>query len=163
GGPSRYRAMTFFVAFPSRGAGGTPRLGPLRRAATRADARVLHFVPALSGAARLIQRAYPVAPPTPLPGKGAERRQCGTRLMRHLVERRNEDRPSLYRDVTDKIVRELEAGRLPWVQPWGRAKAALALPQSAGSTRRYSGINILILWGAVIERGFSAQAWLTFR
>ena len=27
----------------------------------------------------------------------------------------------------------------------------------------YTGINILILWGAVIERGFTGQNWLTFR
>lgn len=83
--------------------------------------------------------------------------------MRQLVERRNEDRPSLYKQVTDKIVYELEAGRLPWVQPWGRAKAGLGLPQNAASARRYSGINVLILWGAVVERGFAAQSWLTFR
>ena len=25
------------------------------------------------------------------------------------------------------------------------------------------GINVLILWGAVIERGFSTQNWLTYR
>ncbi|MCB2052526.1 MAG: DUF1738 domain-containing protein, partial [Novosphingobium sp.] len=24
----------------------------------------------------------------------------------------------LYQSVTDKIIAELEAGRLPWVQPW---------------------------------------------
>lgn len=83
--------------------------------------------------------------------------------MRQVVERRNEDRASLYKQVTDKIVGELEAGRVPWVQPWGRAKAGLGLPQNAATERRYSGINVLILWGAVIERGFAAQSWLTFR
>lgn len=83
--------------------------------------------------------------------------------MRQVVERRNEDRGSLYKQVTDKIVGELEAGRVPWVQPWGRAKAGLGLPQNAATERRYSGINVLILWGAVIERGFAAQSWLTFR
>jgi antirestriction protein ArdC len=83
--------------------------------------------------------------------------------MGQTSERRDEDRPSLYRQVTDKIVGELEAGRVPWVQPWGGAKAGLALPQNATSARRYSGINVLILWGAVIERGFAAQSWLTFR
>lgn len=83
--------------------------------------------------------------------------------MRQLDKRRDEDRPGLYRQVTDKIVGELEAGRVPWVQPWGGAKAGLALPQNAASARRYSGINVLILWGAVIERGFVAQSWLTFR
>lgn len=72
-------------------------------------------------------------------------------------------RPSLYQEVTDKIVRELEAGRFPWVQPWGAARAGLGLPRNAATGRRYSGVNILILWGAVIERGYPAQHWLTFR
>jgi antirestriction protein ArdC len=54
---------------------------------------------------------------------------------------------------------------VPWVQPWGTAaaKASLAIPKNASTDRRYSGINILILWGAVIERGFTGQSWLTFR
>jgi antirestriction protein ArdC len=54
---------------------------------------------------------------------------------------------------------------VPWAQPWGTtaAKASLAMPQNAATQRRYSGINVLILWGAVIERGFSGQSWLTFR
>jgi antirestriction protein ArdC len=43
------------------------------------------------------------------------------------------------------------------------AKAPLAMPRNASTHRRYSGINVLILWGAVIERGFSSQSWLTFR
>ncbi len=28
------------------------------------------------------------------------------------------DRANLYDEITDRIVAELEAGRLPWVQPW---------------------------------------------
>jgi antirestriction protein ArdC len=76
-----------------------------------------------------------------------------------------EDRASLYTEITDKIIAELEAGRIPWVQPWGTAavKAPLGMPSNAATQRRYSGINVLILWGAVIERGFSGQGWLTFR
>lgn len=70
---------------------------------------------------------------------------------------------SLYKEVTDRIVRELELGRVPWVQPWGSAKAALGLPKNAATGRTYSGINILILWGAVCEHAFPAQHWLTFR
>ena len=40
------------------------------------------------------------------------------------------DRTNLYDEITNKITAELEAGRLPWVQPWGTAtaKAALAMP-----------------------------------
>ena len=76
-----------------------------------------------------------------------------------------QDRTSLYQEITDKIIAELEAGRAPWVQPWGTAaaQATLAMPRNASTHRRYSGINVLILWGAVIERGFSTQSWLTFR
>ena len=79
--------------------------------------------------------------------------------------RTGQDRPSLYQEITDKIIAELEAGRVPWVQPWGTvaANASLAMPKNATTHRQYSGINVLILWGAVIEHGFSIQNWLTFR
>jgi antirestriction protein ArdC len=75
------------------------------------------------------------------------------------------DRTSLYSEITDKIIAELEAGRVPWVQPWGTAaaRASLTMPKNAATQRQYSGINVLILWGAVIEHGFSTQNWLTFR
>jgi antirestriction protein ArdC len=79
--------------------------------------------------------------------------------------RTGRDRTSLYQEITDKIIAELEAGRVPWVQPWGTAaaKASLKMPKNAATRRHYSGINVLILWGAVIERGFRTQNWLTFR
>jgi antirestriction protein ArdC len=73
------------------------------------------------------------------------------------------DRASLYQEITDKIIAELEQGRVPWVQPWGNVGAPLGLPRNAATGRAYSGINILILWTAVAERGFSTQNWLTFR
>lgn len=75
------------------------------------------------------------------------------------------DRANLYSDITDKIITELEADRVPWVQPWGTAaaKAPLGLPKNTSTGRTYSGINVLLLWGAVIERGFAGQSWLTFR
>ena len=79
--------------------------------------------------------------------------------------RSGQDRTGIYQEITDKIIAELEAGRAPWVQPWGTAtaKAPLALPKNATTLRRYTGINVLILWGAVIEHGFTGQSWLTFR
>jgi len=74
------------------------------------------------------------------------------------------DRVDLYDDVTRRIVAELEQGCVPWVQPWGRPGGACAgLPRNAGTDRPYSGINVLILWGAVIARGYPSQGWLTFR
>jgi antirestriction protein ArdC len=79
--------------------------------------------------------------------------------------RSGRDRTSLYQEITDKIIAELETGRVPWVQPWETvaAKASLTMPKNAATQRQYSGINVLILWGAVIERGFTTQNWLTFR
>jgi antirestriction protein ArdC len=75
------------------------------------------------------------------------------------------ERASLYDDITNKIIAELEAGCLPWVQPWGSSgvRAPLGLPKNATTGRRYSGINVLILWSAVVEYGFSVQSWLTFK
>src|ERR1700688_4748459 len=75
------------------------------------------------------------------------------------------DRASLYDEITTRIITELEAGRVPWVQPWGTAaaKAPLAMPKNAATGRNYSGINVLILWGSVIEHGFPVQGWVTFR
>ncbi|MBY8821067.1 ArdC family protein [Sphingomonas colocasiae] len=77
-------------------------------------------------------------------------------------------RASLYDAVTNKIIAELEEGRLPWVQPWQAVRgsdggASVALPRNAVTGRSYSGVNILILWGAVIEAGWPSQGWLTFR
>src|SRR5215471_19956606 len=79
--------------------------------------------------------------------------------------RTGQDRASLYGEITDKIIAELEAGRVPWVQPWGTdaAKTALLIPKNASTDRPYSGVNILLLWGSTIERGFTGQSWLTFR
>lgn len=73
-------------------------------------------------------------------------------------------RINLYDEVTARIVGELEAGRVPWVQPWGRpGGTAPGLPRNALTARHYSGVNVLILWGAVIEHGFPSQGWLTFK
>jgi antirestriction protein ArdC len=57
----------------------------------------------------------------------------------------------------------LEQGRVPWVQPWGPGKAPLGLPRNGLSGQPYGGINILLLWGAVIDGGYPSQFWLTYR
>ncbi len=75
------------------------------------------------------------------------------------------DRTGLYEEITSRIIKELEAGRLPWVQPWGASGVAapLAMPKNAATGRKYSGVNVLILWGAVVQHGYPGQDWLTFR
>ena len=74
------------------------------------------------------------------------------------------ERTSLYDEVTNRIISELGAGCFPWVQPWGRpGGTSPGLPRNALSSRTYSGVNVLILWGAVIEHGYPSQCWLTFK
>lgn len=91
-------------------------------------------------------------------GAGGRRRRAPRRAVRA-----EGSRASLYDEVTATIIGQLEAGIFPWVRPWSRAKAAPGLPRNAVSGRAYSGINVLILWGAVIEGGYPSQDWLTFR
>ena len=79
--------------------------------------------------------------------------------------RRGAPRKDLYQSVTDTVIAQLEAGTVPWVQPWGRpdVTAPCALPQNASTGRSYSGINILLLWGAAIETARTTPYWLTFK
>ena len=71
----------------------------------------------------------------------------------------------LYQDVTDKIIAELKAGSVPWVQPWGMPHDAgtLGLPTNGHTNNTYSGINILLLWAGAFERGHTTQKWVTFK
>jgi len=71
-------------------------------------------------------------------------------------------RQSLYAEVTARVIAELEQGRLPWVQPWERVGCDCTMPHNAGTGRAYTGINILILWSAVVAGGYRSQRWLTY-
>ena len=65
-------------------------------------------------------------------------------MSRHTARARSgNDRTGLYQEITDKIIAELEAGRIPWAQPWGTAaiKAPLAMPRNASTQRGYSALR----------------------
>ena len=97
-------------------------------------------------------------------GTASHRRQkTGQAARAKRRDSRAAPRGSLYDEVTAKIVEQLEAGIFPWVQPWSASSASPGLPRNAITGRRYSGVNVLILWGAVIERSFPSQDWLTFK
>ena len=88
-------------------------------------------------------------------------------MAQHSIrERATPPKPSLYEEITSRIIAELEAGVFPWARPWGAGSGtsqAFALPQNAATRKTYSGINILILWGRLFECGYASQHWLTFR
>ena len=77
-------------------------------------------------------------------------------------------RKDIYQEVTDKIVKELEAGAVPWLKPWAARTrngvlGAFGRPRNAITGRKYSGINVLLLWHAQDERLFQSGHWLTFK
>jgi antirestriction protein ArdC len=76
----------------------------------------------------------------------------------------NSERQNIYTRVTAKIVASLEQGVRPWMKPWSgeNAGARITRPLRHNGTP-YSGINILMLWGASVERGFVSPTWMTFK
>lgn len=70
----------------------------------------------------------------------------------------------VYTRVTDKIIADLEQGTRPWLKPWNSTHAAdrVTLPLRHNGTP-YRGINILLLWGEAMEKGYSSSRWMTFK
>jgi antirestriction protein ArdC len=71
-------------------------------------------------------------------------------------------RGDIYSEITGKIISQIEAGILPWVQPWA-GSSSLSIPKNATTRKSYSGVNILLLWDALFTRGFERNQWLTFK
>ena len=61
---------------------------------------------------------------------------------------------NIYADVTERILRALEQGVVPWRKTW-----ATGLPRSLSTSRDYRGINILLLSTA----GYNSRYWITYR
>ena len=74
-------------------------------------------------------------------------------------------RYTIYREITDKIIKDFEGGIVTWVKPWksGSGLSLLSLPQNALTRRSYSGINILLLWSTLEEKAFASNYWVTFK
>jgi len=69
----------------------------------------------------------------------------------------------LYATVTNKILAELESGSAPWVKPWS-ATAGRNVPCNADTNRPYSGVNIVLIWGAMAANPqWIAPRFLTFK
>jgi antirestriction protein ArdC len=70
----------------------------------------------------------------------------------------------IYQRITDQIVTELEKGVKPWLQPWNAEHAGgrIMLPLR-GTGVPYRGINVLMLWSAAMEKGYTAPVWMTFK
>ncbi|QOZ24129.1 ArdC family protein [Bradyrhizobium sp. CCBAU 51753] len=70
----------------------------------------------------------------------------------------------IYQEITDQIVQKLEQGVKPWHQPWKAEHSAGRISRPLrGNGLPYNGINVLMLWSAAIEHGYSAPIWMTFK
>lgn len=68
----------------------------------------------------------------------------------------------IYQEVTNTIVRQLESGVRPWAKPWGSPGGSLSMPTRANG-EKYRGINVVLLWGAAEQNGFTSTQWFTFK
>lgn len=73
-------------------------------------------------------------------------------------------RADVYERVTSTIVSSLEQGVRPWLKPWSGDNAAgkITLPLRCNGMP-YRGINILLLWGEAMAKGYSSPKWMTYR
>ena len=73
-------------------------------------------------------------------------------------------RTDIYQEVTDQLITLMEQGVKPWTRPWQAGHGAGHVSKPLRSTgEAYQGINILMLWGEAMIRGFEAPIWITFK
>ncbi len=70
----------------------------------------------------------------------------------------------IYESVTAHIIADLEKGVRPWFKPWSGDHAAgrITRPLRANGVP-YRGINVVMLWGAATEKGYTDPLWMTFK
>lgn len=70
----------------------------------------------------------------------------------------------VYTSVTNKIISDLEKGNLTWLRPWKSKDfgGCVSLPLRSDG-QPYQGINVLNLWGAAVDKGYTQPVWMTFK
>lgn len=91
---------------------------------------------------------------------------AGQGTGRTPIVRNKSGRPDVYQTVTDRIVAALEAGTVPWIRPWDMGATPgtqrdHGFPRNGYTGRQYAGVNVLLLWLTVIERGYASNEWFT--
>ncbi len=77
-----------------------------------------------------------------------------------MTKKNNND---LYTKVTSQFIKALKTGAPPWVKPWSEYSSQPTRPTNAATDRKYTGINVTILWTAATTQGFKRDRWLTFK
>ena len=66
----------------------------------------------------------------------------------------------IHQQVTDQILAAMESARTSGRRLWDSQPS---LPLSLTTGKPYSGVNIIILWGAALSRGYTSPYWLTYK
>ena len=64
--------------------------------------------------------------------------------------------------ITDKIIALMERGGVEWKKGWSGA-ASSGLPRNGTTGEAYKGANVLLLWVAAAEAGYTKNVWMTFK
>ncbi|MGH2984020.1 MAG: ArdC family protein [Solirubrobacterales bacterium] len=75
---------------------------------------------------------------------------------RRRSRRRQRD---VYQEITEKIVKALEGGTVPWRRPW----RDFGMQRNLSSGRPYRGVNQLLTQLTQQARGYDSPLWLTYR
>ena len=67
---------------------------------------------------------------------------------------------TIYQEVTDQIIAEIEKGAMPWVKPW---KADSSCEKNIASKKEYNGINRLILAMMTHFKGYQSPFYGSFK
>lgn len=79
-------------------------------------------------------------------------------------EQSTESSKDVYTRVTERIISDLEQGIRTWLKPWSAEHAAgrISRPLRHNGTP-YRGMNILLLWGESVAKGYAAPIWMTYK
>lgn len=75
----------------------------------------------------------------------------------------NNQKRDVYTIVNEKFIEMLERGVVPWRPCVEQDAEAFAAPINGYSGYQYRGINVLMLMGTAIDRGFDSNRWYTMK
>jgi antirestriction protein ArdC len=67
---------------------------------------------------------------------------------------------TIYSEITQSIIEQLEQGAAPWIKPW---KADSSADKNLVSQKPYQGINRLLLGMSSMVKGYSVPVWASFK
>ena len=69
----------------------------------------------------------------------------------------------IYTRITNQIIASIEAGADAFQMPWHSDGLCAGRPVNAASGKAYRGVNVLALWCAAAESGYSSDQWATYK